>query len=150
MKRQTRNWILLWIIILGLANFVSYTVMYWYLQGDAKNGAVIDGEYYLRGHFIRERAGRISDDVSRATWIYSYVHSISIWPTVGAVLIAMFILARPHIIATMKTDARLMGSTFVTVCVTIIALLAGVSTLYFILSFVNALLIIGRGESWGV
>ena len=150
MKRQTRNWILLWIIILGLANFVSYTVMYWYLQGDAKNGAVIDGEYYLRGHFIRERAGRMSDDVSRATWIYSYVHSISIWPTVGAVLIAMFILARPHIIATMKTDARLTGSTFVTVCVTIIALLTGVSTLYFILSFVNALIIIGRGGNWGV
>jgi len=150
MTRQRRNWILLWIIILGLANFVSYTVMYWYLQGDAKNGAVIDGEYYLRGHFIRERAGRMSDDVSRATWIYSYVHSISIWPTVGAVLIAMFILARPHIIATMKTDARLTGSTFVTVCVTIIALLTGVSTLYFILSFVNALIIIGRGGNWGV
>jgi len=150
MTRQRRNWILLGIIILGLANFVSYTVMYWYLQGDAKNGAVIDGEYYLRGHFIRERAGRMSDDVSRATWIYSYVHSISIWPTVGAVLIAMFILARPHIIATMKTDARLTGSTFVTVCVTIIALLTGVSTLYFILSFVNALIIIGRGGNWGV
>ena len=150
MTRQKRNRILLWIIILGLANFVSYTVMYWYLQGDAKNGAVIDGQYYLRGHFLHEPGGRMSDDVSRATWIYSYVHSISIWPTVGAVLIAMFILARPHIIATMKTDARMTGSTFVTVCVTIVALLSGVSTLYFILSFANALLMIGRGENWGI
>ena len=150
MTRQKRNRILLWIIILGLANFVSFTVMYWYLQGDAKNGAVIDGQYYLRGHFLHEPGGRMSDDVSRATWIYSYVHSISIWPTVGAVLIAMFILARPHIIATMKTDARMTGSTFVTVCITIVALLSGVSTLYFILSFANALLMIGRGENWGI
>ncbi|MHC4063671.1 MAG: hypothetical protein ACYSUQ_08395 [Planctomycetota bacterium] len=150
MTRQKRNRILLWIIILGLANFVSYTVVYWYLQGDAKNGAVVDGQYFLRGHFIRERAGRLTDDVSRATWIYSYVHSISIWPTVGAVLIAMFILARPHIIATMKTDARLTGSTFVTVCITVVALVTAVSTLYFALSFVNALVMIGRGQDWGV
>ncbi|MHC4611729.1 MAG: hypothetical protein ACYS7M_15430 [Planctomycetota bacterium] len=150
MTRQKRNRILLWIIILGLANFVSYTVVYWYLQGDAKNGAVVDGQYFLRGHFIRERAGRLTDDVSRATWIYSYVHSISIWPTVGAVLIAMFILARPHIIATMKTDARMTGSTFVTVCITVVALVTAVSTLYFALSFVNALVMIGRGQDWGV
>ena len=102
MTRQKRNRILIWIIILGLANFVGYTLTYWYLQGDAKNGAYVDGKYYLRGHFIHERDGRITDDVSRATWIYSFVHSITIWPTVGAMLVATFILARPHIIATMK------------------------------------------------
>ena len=45
MTRQRRNRILLWIIVLGLANFVSYTVTYWYYQGDAKNGAVVDGKY---------------------------------------------------------------------------------------------------------
>jgi hypothetical protein len=150
MTRQRRNRILLWIIVLGLANFVSYTVTYWYYQGDAKNGAVVDGKYYLRGHFIRDRAGRMTDDVSRATWIYSFVHSVSIWPTVGAVLVAMFILARPHIIATMKADAMIRGPTFITVCITIIVLVSGASTFYFILSFINALVMIGRGQNWGI
>ena len=150
MNRVTRNRILLWVIILGLANFVSYTLVYGYLQGDAKNGAVEDGQYYLRGHFIRERAGLRSEDVGRTIWIYSYVHSISIWPTIGAVLVAMFILARPHIIATMKSDATIRGPTFITVCITVIVLVTGASTFYFILSFFSALATIGRGESWGV
>jgi hypothetical protein len=130
MTRQRRNRILLWIIVLGLANFVSYTITYW--------------------HFIRERAGIDTEEVSRATWIYSFVHSISIWPTVGAVLVAMFILARPHIIATMKADAMIRGPTFITVCITVIVLITGASTFYFILSFINALVMIGRGQNWGV
>ena len=151
MTRQRRNWILIWIIVLGLANFVGYTLTYGYLEGDAKNGAFVDGKYYLRGHFIHDRQGRLTeDDVSRATWIYSFVHSISIWPTVGAVLVAMFILARPHIIATMKTDSTVRGPTFITVCITVIVLLTVASTFYFILSFANALLRIERGGSWGV
>jgi hypothetical protein len=149
MTRRTRNAILLWIIILGLANFVGYTVMYWYLQGDAKNGAFIDGSYYVRGHFIHGTTGEKSE-VGRGLWLYSYIHSISIWPTVGAVLVAMFILARPHILATMKSDGTISGGTFITICVTVIVLVTGASTLYFILSFINALMMIGRGESWGV
>jgi hypothetical protein len=149
MTRRTRNAILLWLIILGLANFVGYTVMYWYLQGDAKNGAFIDGSYYVRGHFIHGTSGEKSE-VGRGLWLYSYIHSISIWPTVGAVLVAMFILARPHILATMKSDATISGGTFITICVTVIVLVTGASTLYFILSFINALMMIGRGESWGV
>jgi len=149
MTRQRRNWVLLWIIILGLANFVCYTVMYWYVQGDAKNGFVEDGHYFVRGHFIHGTQG-VAREVRPATWIYSFVHSISIWPTVGAVLVAMFILARPHIIATMKADSPWSGSTFVTVCITIIVLLTGVSTLYFVLTFVDALLTTGRGENWGL
>lgn len=151
MTRQKRNRILIWIIILGLANFAAYTLGYWYLDGDAKNGAVTDdGKYYLRGHFLHSRDGKFTkDDVSRSTWVYSFVHSITIWPTVGAVLVAMFILARPLIIATMKSDALIRGPTFITVCITGIVLLTGTSTLYFTLSFINALMQIGRGESWG-
>lgn len=150
MNRVARNRILLWIIFLGLVNFVSYTLVYEYLQGDAKNGAVVDGKYYLRGHFIRERTGLMSDEVSRTTWIYSFVHSISIWPTVGAVLVAMFILARPHIIATMKTDAMIRGPTFITICITVIVMVTGASTFYFVLSFAGALLAIDKGHNWGV
>ncbi|MCP4245991.1 MAG: hypothetical protein GY778_02985 [bacterium] len=149
MTRKRRNRILLWIIVLGLANFVVYAVMYWYLQGDAKNGSFRDGAFYVRGHFVHGAEG-VERSVGKGTWVYSFVHSISIWPTMGAVLIAMFILARPHIIATMKTDARLTGSTFVTVCITVISLVTGVSTFYFILSFIEALATINRGQNWGV
>jgi hypothetical protein len=149
MERRKRNKILIWIIVLGLANFAAYTVIYWYLQGDASNGAYRDGQYYLRGHFIHHSAGLWSDPVSRATWIYSYVHSISIWPTIAAVLISMSILARPHIIATMSSDSRLQGTTFVTVFITVVTFITAASTLYFVFNFVNALRVIARGGPYG-
>lgn len=148
MNRITRNRILIWIIFLGLANFVSYTIMYWYIAGDAKNGEVRDGKYYVRGHHLRHRTGDLSE-VSRPVWIYSYVHSISIWPTIAAVLLSMFILARPHIIATMKSDAMIRGPTFVTVCMTAVVLVTAASTLYFLLDFFRALAIIGDGGGPG-
>lgn len=155
MTRVTRNRVLIWVIFLGLANFVSYTVMYGYLGGDAKNGDYRDGVYYVRGHHLRHHAVEagagqqvsrgVESPVSRGWWMYSYVHSISIWPTIGAVLVSMFILARPHIIATMKQDAMIRGTTFVTACITVVVLVTGASTLYFVLDFVRALAIIGQG-----
>jgi hypothetical protein len=150
MDRRHRNQVLLWLIVLGLANFVGYTLTYWYLGGDARNGYYANGQYHLRGHFIRDRAGRPSDPVPAWLWIYSYVHSITIWPTIATVLVSMLILARPHIIATMKSDSRVNGATFVTVCMTVILMLTGASTLYFIFSFIDALTSISRGEKWGV
>ena len=152
MNRVTRNRLLIWIIFLGLANFVSYAVMYWYIGGDAKNGWIDDnGVCYVRGHHLRHHAGQFGREsrVSRGVWIYSYVHSISIWPTIAAVLVSMFILARPHIIATMKRDAMIRGTTFVTVCITVVVLVTGASTLYFILDFFRALAIIGNGGEPG-
>ena len=40
--------------------------------------------------------------------------------------------------------------TFITVCITLIAVITGASTFYFVLTFINALITIGRGENWGV
>lgn len=148
--RQRRNVFLLWIIALGLANFVLYTLTYWYLGGDAPNGSVSDGLYYLRGHFLWARAGRVSDPVSRGVWLYSYVHSITIWPTIAGVLVSMLILARPHIIATIKTDAPIRGHTFVAICMTVIVLLTGATTAFFILDFIKALVTVGDGGSYNV
>lgn len=150
MERRKRNIILLWIIILGLANFAAYTLVYWYLQGDASNGKFENETYYLRGHFIHHRAGQLSEPVSRATWVYSFVHSISIWPTIAAVLISMAILARPHIIATMSSDSMVRGNTFVTVFITVVVFLTGASTLYFVMNFIHALQTIARGEPYGI
>jgi hypothetical protein len=139
MDRQRRNRILLWVITLGLGNFLAYTLAYGYLGGDAPNGHVADGEYYLKGHFLWRLAGKSSDPVPRGVWMYSFVHSISIYPTIAGVLVSMLILARPHIIATMKTDSPIRGQTFVAVCLTVIVLVTGAVTLMFALNFLRAL-----------
>ena len=139
MNRRARNKLCIWIIILGLLNCLAYTVVYAYIGGDAKNGEITpDGRCMLRGHFIHSREGR-STEVARPVWIYSSIHSISIWPTQAAVLIAMLILARPHIIATMKEDSLLSGPVFVTVAITIVALVVSVSTMWFILDLMAEL-----------
>lgn len=150
MKRTTRNKILIWVIVLGLVNFAVYTAFYWYLQGDARNGFIEQGEYFLRGHFIRMREGRVSAPVSRATWIYSFVHSISIWPTIGAVLLSMLWLARPHIIATMKTDSLISGKVFVNLCAAIVAVVTLASTGLFALHLVQALGAASAGKNFGL
>ncbi len=150
MGRQRRNTILLWIIALGLANFVLYTLSYWYLGGDAPNGAYQDGHYFLRGHFIWSGTGRLSDAVPRGIWLYSFIHSITIWPTIAAVLVSMLILARPHIIATMKSDAPVRGNTYVAICITVIVLVTAASTLFFVIDFVRALLTIADGGTYNV
>ena len=150
MDRQRRNRLLLWIIALGLTNFVLYTFTYWCLGGDAPNGYVTDGSYHLRGHFLWALAGKASDPVGRGVWLYSYVHSISIWPTIAAVLVSMLVLARPHIIATMKSDALIRGHTFVAVCITVIVLVTTASTLLFMVDFAKALSTVAGGGSYNV
>lgn len=137
MNRRKRNRILIWVIALGVANFVAYTVAYSFIGGDAHNGEIRDGKYYVKGHFLHGPDGK-ELPVSRALWIYSYIHSISIWPSIAAVLICNMILARPHIIATMK-EGLVSGSTFVTVIITLLTFLTLVATLYFTLEFIRAL-----------
>jgi hypothetical protein len=156
-RRATRNKILVWVIFLGLGNFAAYTVTYWYFQGDARNGFVKfeDGEdgreahYYVRGHFLRVREG-LGSNVSRGVWIYSFVHSISIWPTIGAVLVSMFVLARPHIIATIKADAVISGRGFVNVCMLLVILVTIFSTVVFIVNLIQALDAASAGRDFGV
>jgi hypothetical protein len=139
MNRRTRNKLCIWIIVLGLFNCLVFTVVYAYMGGDARNGEILeDGTYTVRGHFIHTREGKPTR-VRRGAWIYSYIHSISIWPTQAAVLVAMLVLARPHIIATMKEDSLISGPVFVTVSITIIVLVVSVSTLWFILGFMAQL-----------
>jgi hypothetical protein len=150
MERQRRNILLLWIIVLGLTNFVLYTLAYWYLGGDAPNGFVTGGQYHLRGHFIWALSGKASEAVPRAVWLYSFIHSISIWPTIAAVLISMLILARPHIIATMKADSLIRGNTFVATCITVIVVVTGTSTLFFVLDFLRAMAAVADSGSYNV
>ncbi|MFQ6047789.1 MAG: hypothetical protein ACE5K7_00310 [Phycisphaerae bacterium] len=121
-----------------MANFVAYTVAYNYIGGDAKNERVADGVYYVRGHFLRGSEGK-ETAVPKPVWIYSYIHSISIWPTHAAVLLSMLVLARPHILATMK-QGLIRGATFITVFATVVVLVTLISTVWFVLDFVRELL----------
>ena len=143
MQRQTRNSLCIWLIGLGLVNFLAYTVMYAELGGDARNGGIeiskaADGslvkDYYVRGHFIRMGTRGEETPVSKGWWIYSYLHSISIWPTQGMLMICMLILARPHIIATMQ-ESWVSGPTFITVAITLVTVIYSAMTLWFFIGF---------------
>ena len=147
MQRRTRNRICIWLIFAGLINFVAYTLVYAELGGDAKNGGAervvrADGRvsklYYIKGHFIRGPVGQ-RRDVPRGVWIYSYLHSISIWPTQGVLMICMLILAQPHIIATMREGIWIRGPTFVAVAITLVAVFYVAMTVWFVIGFVSDL-----------
>ncbi len=150
MRRILRNRLLISVIALGLLNFAVYTFFYWYFQGDASNGFIRDGQYFLKGHFLRMPDGQASEAVSKGVWIYSYLHSITIWPTAGAVVIAMLILSRPHIIATINSDSFFDGRLLVNGCLLFVAAVSVISMGIFILNFVQALEAIRTGSNFGL
>lgn len=141
-----RNRICLRIIVIGLLNFLLYTICYAALGGDAHNGGVhlvtdADGRersaYFVRGHFIRDPAGK-EREVHRWLWIYSYLHSMSVFATSAAMLISMLVLARPHIIATMR-GGWISGPAFIVVFGTIVVLVTSAAMFIFAWDFVDQL-----------
>ncbi len=137
MDRRTK--ICIWIIIIGLVNFLAYAVVYMSVDGDAMNGCirskVVDGRevpfYYLVKHGDPV-------EVSRATWIYSAIHSISIWITVGAVLLSMLTLAKDRIISSMHSSI-VRGRTFITILATVVTLISLAVTMWFLLYMIRQL-----------
>ncbi len=129
MPTRRRNQICIGIISVGLVNFLAFTLSYAALGGDAHNGhrqieinpdGTRTATYYVRGHFIRSLSGR-EQAVSRSAWIYSYLHSITVPLTSGALIISMLVLARPHIVATMR-GSWISGHTFVVAFGTVVIL----------------------------
>jgi hypothetical protein len=147
LQRRTRNRICIWLIFGGLLNFLAYTIIYAQLGGDAKNGGngvYLDpagqkqAGYHIRGHFIHGVGGQ-TKGVSKWVWVYSYVHSISLWPTIAAMVIAMLVLARPHIIATMSEGTWIRGPTYIAIVMTVTALLCAAMTALFTMQFLSDL-----------
>ncbi len=145
MQRRTRNRICIWLIVGGLLNVLAYTIVYGALGGDAKNGGLEltvrpDGStqktYYLRGHYLHGIGGRRTE-VPRWEWYYSYLHSISLWPTQAIMIIATLILAQPHIIATMRESTWIRGPTFIAAAITLTAVLYSAMTVWFILNLIR-------------
>lgn len=126
MDRRTK--ICIWVILIGLANFLAYAVLYLVVEGEAVRGhvEVVGGQtrYVLQsGH-----------EVSRCVYLYSGLHSISIWLTVGAVMLAMLTLAKERIASSMRSTI-VRGRTLITMLATIITMLVIVLTIVFIRDF---------------
>ncbi len=143
---RRRNQICICIIAAGLANFLVYTISYALIGGDAYNGYRDRGvdargrpvsHFFVRGHFIHSLSGKPTE-VSRATWIYSFVHSISVPLTSGALVLSMLVLARPHILATMR-GGRVSGRTLVLGFGAVVVVFTLATTIIFTVNFVQAL-----------
>jgi hypothetical protein len=146
MSTRRRNRLCLRIVLIGLLNLVLYTAIYAALGGDAHNGErrevrAADGSarsaYFVRGHFIRSPDGQ-EREVPRGVWIYSYLHSISLWVTSAAMIVSMLVLARPHILATMR-DGWISGQTFVVAFGTVVVLISATALVVFTWDFVSQL-----------
>jgi hypothetical protein len=72
---------------IAIANFAAFVLVAGYLGGDALNGYVRDGHYFLaaKGHAY---------EVSRALYLYSKWHALSAISLSGAVVVAWAILWR--------------------------------------------------------
>lgn len=108
--RRTR--VCLWVIGVGLANLLAFSVSTLALGGDAFNGTVrtdpaspdAPADYFLG------REGELIP-VARGVWVYSAVHSVSVWLTHAAVLAAALQLARRPLeaqLAGRRLSARLL------------------------------------------
>lgn len=135
-------------MILGLSNFILYAVVYAIIGGDAPNGYIDHSDngpiYYVRGHFVHRAVG-YEQDVPRWVWMYSYIHSISIWPSIAAVLLAMLVLARPHILATYQ-NGIMSAPTLVTVLATVIVLVTSAIMLMFVVDFIRRMYAASTGD----
>lgn len=131
MDRKTR--ICIWVILIGLANFMAYTILYVFIGGEAINGEVLLDADGGRIYLLQSR-----QVVSRGTYIYSGVHSISIWITVAAVMLAMLTLAKDRIVSSMHSTV-VRGRTFITILATVITFATSIITIWFILHFVRNL-----------
>lgn len=133
-RRRTR--ICIWIIILGLLNFLAFGIIYAYIGGEAVNGGVTQQSGRMH-YFIRTPSQQLHP-VSNGIFWYSGIHSISIWVTFGAVMLAMLTLAKDRIIDSMHS-AVVRGRALLTILATIITTIAIVCTVWGGLAFASKL-----------
>ncbi len=131
--RRTR--ICIWVILIGLLNFLAYAILYLWFDGEAINGSVVRAADGSLSYFLRSPRDE-AITVSLAVYLYSGIHSISIWVTVGAVMLAMLTLAKDRIVLSMHS-AVVRGRTFITVLATIITLIIIAMTILFTLRFTS-------------
>lgn len=126
--RQTR--VCVWVILAGLANFLAYALGYMFVGGEAIHGRVALAEgtrhYYLQSGL----------EVSRCVFIYSGVHSVTVWLTVGAVMLAMLTIAKERIVSSMASSI-VRGRWLITAFAAVIGFATAAMTVYFLLQFLE-------------
>lgn len=75
------------VFFIGFLNFTVYWFVALAIGGDAVNGKVVDGHYYLANH------GHLTE-VSRETFNYSLIHTRSIFVTHPLAFIALIVGAQ--------------------------------------------------------
>lgn len=128
-----RTKICIWVILVGLGNFLAYSIFYMFIGGEAMNGPIIHAAGGGLTYFLKTAH---QQDMAVPKWLYVYsgVHSISIWPTVGAIMLAMLTLARERIVSSMRATI-VRGRTFITALGTLIAFITIIVTIWSSLQF---------------
>ncbi len=127
-----RTKICLWVIIIGMANFLAYTVGYTIIGGESVRGKLYeDGQTGERTYFLD--SGR---EVNRKAFIYIGIHSISIWVSVAAIMLSMLTLAKDRIADSMRS-AAMRGRTFCTVLAVLIGICTAGLAFQFTREFIN-------------
>ncbi|MBN1553426.1 MAG: hypothetical protein JXA11_01680 [Phycisphaerae bacterium] len=127
-----RTKICLWVIVIGMANFLAYTIGYTVVGGESVRGKV----YEDRAGGERTYELDNGQAVGRGVFIYMGVHSIVLWISVAAVMLAMLTLAKDRIADSMQS-AAVRGRTFCTVLAVVIGVFTGGMIFQFIHTFVD-------------
>jgi hypothetical protein len=135
---DTKTKICLWIILIGLVNFLAFAVAWYAVGGDAIGGRV---ELHPDGSrtFFLKSPGQPDTAVSRTVFIYSGIHCISIWITVAAVMLAMLTLAKDRIVSSMRSTI-MQGRMLITILAVVITIAICVITYLFIRDFAGHLI----------
>jgi small-conductance mechanosensitive channel len=134
---DTKTKICLWVILIGLVNFLAFAVAWFAIGGDAIGGRVVLEPGGARTYYLKS-PGQPDAPVSRAVFVYSGVHCISIWITVAAVMLAMLTLAKDRIVSSMRSTI-MHGRMLITILAVVITLTICVITYLFILEFAGHL-----------
>ena len=138
-----RSRICIWIIVLGLANFLAYSMIYMFIGGEALSGRIDYDASGKPAYFLKKPQPNDSQPhdyrsfdlpTSRGVYIYSGVHSLSIWMTVAAVMLAMLTMAKERIVSAMRT-AIVRGRTLITILATLIVFITLMLTVWYGLQF---------------
>lgn len=86
---KTQKWLSMLgytLLFIAFINFAAFWIISLSLGGDALNGKIQNGRYYVGNH------GRYTE-VSKEIWTYSKIHTTSIWVThpIGIILGAGFV-----------------------------------------------------------
>jgi hypothetical protein len=123
-----RTRICLWVILIGMANFLAYTIGYTIIGGESVRGRIeLNEQTGERTYYLDT-----GQQVAPAAFIYIGIHSISIWLTVMAIMFALLTLAKDRIADSMKS-AAMRGRTFCTV----LAVLIGICTAGLMFQFIH-------------